>query len=263
MTRKLARAAGSVSAYTTLLCAVLAILILPVHSIVKPDFHVPQTYVQSDKLNVSSAPSADETVVPSLSQEEEIVVSPLLTSPSDPQKISGATLASPSVYLFGEPEKQAFLEKNQLLFQGPLPESKLNPAPGLFACSYNPTVEEYQMLLYCIDFETRSGCLEHRIMIAEVIMNRVQGPGFGNTLKEILTNPGQFDPMVNWDKRGDWTPLADTVTAANMVLSGCAPDHAQGATYFCNPYIVGEGNWFDKNLQVIREIEGHRFYKPY
>jgi len=192
----------------------------------------------------------------------------LLFPISNPVLISGTVQNSFLSQLFGEaseeeaalpsPEQDGANSKEEI--GEALPKDEI---PDLFPCPYQPTQEEYEMLLYCVDHETRSGSLKHRILIAEVVMNRVLGPKFGSTMKEILTKKGQFDVMVHWESRGDWVPKEDTVTAVNMVLSGVAPDYADGAVYFCNPYIVGEGNWFDRTLQVICEIEGHRFYKPY
>ncbi len=270
MTRKLAVGAEKTSVPITLLCAVLAILILPVHSNTSPHALQFDSYVQETPTEFA----LKETVESVTYQDAK----PLLQNASDPAHISGTAEGAISSYLFGVAKSESVFENplisheplpnarpsdGEHLFDSPMPSHVTNPAPGLYACHYNPTKIEYQMLLYCVDHETRSGSLDHRILIAQVVMNRVQGPKFGSTIEEILMKDGQFDVMVNWESRDNWLPKEDTVKAVDAVLNGCAPDLAQGAVYFCNPTIVGANNWFDQNLMVVCEIEGHRFYKPY
>ena len=134
-------------------------------------------------------------------------------------------------------------------------------ASGLFEVTYSVSPEEYEMLLYCVDHETRSGSLRHRVLITQVILNRVQGEKFPFTVQEVLMAPAQFDVMPFYPERGDWTPSEAARQAVDLVLSGQSPDIARGARYFCNPSIVGEGNWFDTSLTLVCEIEGHRFYR--
>ncbi|MBQ4037526.1 MAG: cell wall hydrolase [Clostridia bacterium] len=143
----------------------------------------------------------------------------------------------------------------------PLAGTAALPAAGLFEITYSVTPEEYEMLLYCVDHETRSGSLRHRVLITQVILNRVQGEKFPFTIAEVLMAPAQFDVMPFYPERGDWTPSEAARQAVDLVLSGESPDIARGARYFCNPYIVGEGNWFDASLTLVCEIEGHRFYR--
>jgi spore germination cell wall hydrolase CwlJ-like protein len=185
----------------------------------------------------------------------------MLDQENDPSEISGINKGSLSAALFGSaPEKtndSARASLSSMVLSSHLSADEL----GKFDIRYELTPEEYQMLLYCVDFETRSGSLEHKMLIAQVVMNRVQGERFAFTVEEVLMAPNQFDVMPFFESRGDWTPTDVTVQAVNSVLSGESPDYAQGALYFCNPYLVGEDNWFDASLQVVCEIEGHRFYK--
>lgn len=129
-----------------------------------------------------------------------------------------------------------------------------------YTVSYSASDEEFEMLLYCLDHETH-GSVEHRVMIAQVILNRVSSPRFPSTIKEVLNAPNQFNGMAGFDAREGWTPSDNAVTAARMVLENRSPDLARGAIYFCNPSVVGESNWFDQALIPLTEIEGHRFYK--
>jgi hypothetical protein len=190
----------------------------------------------------------------------------LLEEKTNPHYISGVNKVSSVSSLYGAaPEHALNLTANSsqstlssLVLASRLDSSEL----GYYQVDYDITPEEYELILYCIDHETRSGSMEHRTLIAQVIMNRVKSSRFPNTIAEVLWADNQFDPMEKYEERkGNYTPKESTRQVVEMVLSGQSPDYAQGAIYFCNPYIVGEDNWFDRTLTVVCEIEGHRFYK--
>ncbi len=248
MTKKLAELSGSVSVLSASLILVLAILISPSKL---PEIRVPE---------VHRAP--EEVVAPLELASYDSGVSKTAPIPAETDlsaelnEIYGVASGSMSKSVFGLSENASRRDRN--LISSVLAVSQSVPN---FSVNVSVTPEEYELLLYCVGHETRSGSLPHKILITEVIFNRVQGPRFGSTVRDVILSPGQFDVMVNYQGWGDWTPDSTTVEAVNLVLSGSAPNYSEGAIYFCNPYIVGEGNWFDMKLQAICEIEGHRFYK--
>ena len=248
MTKKLPGLSGSVSVLSASLILVLAFLISPSHL---PEIRVPKVHrAQNLDTAPTEAVSYDQGVAKTAPVPAENVLS------AKPNEIYGVNTGSMSNTVFGLSEQIA-QGSNQT-------ESAVLAASRSvenFAVTVSVTPEEYDLLLYCVGHETRSGSLSHKILITEVIFNRVQGPKFGSTVRDVILSPGQFDVMVGYRGWGNWTPDPTTVEAVNLVLSGSAPNYSEGAVYFCNPYIVGEGNWFDRCLQVICEIEGHRFYK--
>ncbi|MBR2634132.1 MAG: cell wall hydrolase [Clostridia bacterium] len=182
---------------------------------------------------------------------------------TDPADISGVIGGSFAASLYGAAlsveQNWTPITLSNLVLAGKVAPEEL----GKFDIRYTLTAEEYDMLLFCVDHETRNGSLEHKSLIAQVVMNRVQGQRFPFTVRDVLMAPHQFDVMPWYENRSpDWVPSQVTRNAVDWVLSGTSPDFAQGAVYFCNPYIVGEGNWFDTALTAICEIQGHRFYKP-
>ena len=258
ITKKIAGRTGSVLAIVFGMILVLVTLVSS-ESLSFPPLHFALSESETASLSAPSGteemPNAEEGGAPArLSMPTELE--------SDPEKISGLNAASFSASLYGaaaehtqEPRKRTL---SSLVLAQYLPERDL----GTFAITYQVTPEEYEMLLYCVNTETRNGSLTHRILITQVIMNRVQGQRFPFTVAEVLNAPNQFDVMPFFAERGEeWEPLDLTRQAVDLVLSGAAPDYAQGALYFCNPYLVGEGNWFDTALQTVCELEGHRFYK--
>ena len=249
MTRKLAEFSGSISVLSASLVLILAILIPP--------------FSQSSTIKV---PSHTRTGEVSLEQTEEAPEPSLARTAPIPEKedlspeineIYSAPAASLSYAVYGLNE-EAEAQKNAKWTSSVL---AANQSVSHFSVTAPVTSEEYDLILYCVGHETRSGSLSHKVLITEVIFNRVQGAGFGSTVKDVVLSPGQFNVMDHYQGFGDWTPDETTVQAVNLVLSGSAPDYAQGAVYFCNPYLVGEGNWFDMTRPVVCEIEGHRFYK--
>ena len=241
MIRKFLHRKGNALISLAVLFAVFSFMVLPLSAAVSGEERMLAFFEQKKSLSVLQTEDREEFLLP---------------LESDPVEISKTAPGSLVTVLFGE----SIVKDAELL--PPVLEEEQEEVK-LFACPYTPTPEEYEMLLYCIDHETVSGSLRHRILIAQVIFNRVLGPKFGSTVKEILTKKGQFSVMTRWENREGWIPKEDTIKAVDYVLSGCSPDIADGAVYFCNPYIVGEGNWFDTTLQVVCELEGHRFYKPY
>lgn len=191
----------------------------------------------------------------------------------DPAEMFGLAKASYSAVLYGvadptvktDSESDAIEEETQqmnLNSQGAFCDTEAEmDLENFYRVDFEMSAEEYDMLLFCVDHEAKGGVLKHRMMVTQVILNRVASPRFPNTLGEVLNTPGQFDVMPWYENRGDWTPTETTVQAVNNVLSGLSYDMVCGSLYFCNPYIVGEGNWFDTNLEAVAEIEGHRFYR--
>ena len=248
MTKKLAELSGSVSVLSASIILVLAVLISPIHfPSIRFSHSVSHVYAESAVKEEAriERPITETTPIPDSK-----------TIKSSHKEILGETESSFSGVVFGLSEDA--VQTNRTMISSVL---AVNQSVPNFAVTASVTPEEYELILFCVGHETRSGSLPHKILITEVIFNRVQGPKFGATVKDVVLSPGQFDVMVDYQGWGDWVPDETTLQAVNLVLSGSAPDYAEGAVYFCNPYIVGEGNWFDMTREVVCEIEGHRFYR--
>ena len=257
MTRRLAGLTGAVTAFSVGMILIFSLMVSSTSTLFSDlRFHLSEKETEiTQEMTAEASESADESALTApLSLPTELA--------ADPSKISGLNKAAFSSVLYGsriptEKAEPVISTLTSLVLADHLPERDL----GVFDITYEITPEEYEMLLFCVEFETRSGSVEHKALIAQVIMNRVQGKRFPSTVAEVLFAPNQFDVMPKWESRGEWTPSERTYEAVDLVLSGNCPDYAQGALYFCNPYIVGEGNWFDTSLTTICEIQGHRFYK--
>ena len=115
------------------------------------------------------------------------------------------------------------------------------------------TEEEFYFISSVVEAESdRSESLEGRILIAEVILNRVNSPLFnGDTITEILTASGQFSTVVNGHSVTERTDLSDqaVIIAVQEIENGTAPEvlffNCIGYNYG-TPYGDGaiDGNYF-------------------
>lgn len=247
MTKKLAGLTGTVSAFSASIILIFAFLVSPVRLSFHPDpFSIPvKEALRADSgFSVVEAPETEP-------------LSEVFSGVADYAEIFGLTKKSPSFSMLGVAAELKSEKLNSIDFS--VMAAKVDA--DLFEVTIPVTAEEREMILYCVDHEASIGSVEHRILIAQVILNRAQGPRFPSTVSGVLSAWKQFDGMVGYEDREGWTPSEWTVRAVDLVLSGKSPDHSCGALYFCNPTIVGEDNWFDNCLQAVCEIEGHRFYK--
>ena len=104
--------------------------------------------------------------------------------------------------------------------------------------------------------------LRGRILIAEVILNRVNSPLFaGDTISEILTAPGQFSTVVNGHAVVSSTALSDqaVIEAIREIETGAAPNvlffNCIGYNYG-NPYRnpdTADGNYGGNYFMTLEE----------
>lgn len=122
---------------------------------------------------------------------------------------------------------------------------------------------EYDTLLRIVEAEATGEDLEGKMLIANVILNRVADERFPDTIEEVvwqqIGGAAQFQPTV--DGRINTVEIsAQTIEAVDRVLAG--EDASQGALYFMardasDSTSVG---WFDKALIPLFQHGGHEYY---
>lgn len=119
---------------------------------------------------------------------------------------------------------------------------------------------DYQVLLKIVQAEAGICDAKGRILVANVIMNRVRDKQFPNTVTEVVYQSGQFSPVS--DGRINQVEVTDlTVECVNRALAG--EDYSQGALYFMNrgrsqTRAIG---FFDSKLTYLFTHDGHEFFK--
>ena len=131
-------------------------------------------------------------------------------------------------------------------------------------------VDDRDYLIRTIAFEASGEPVMAKIAVAYVVLNRKKSGRWGDSIRSVVTHPGQFEPWTT--RRTEIEELSpddpryqSAATIADAVLSGQTPDPTAGATYFLNPTIVRERR--DGELPPWARGEGlpigsHTFYFP-
>jgi N-acetylmuramoyl-L-alanine amidase len=125
---------------------------------------------------------------------------------------------------------------------------------------------DYNALLRIVEAEATGEDLKGKILVGNVIMNRVSSDKFPDTVEEVILQKVeghvQFSPTA--DGRYQNVQITDeTVEAVDHVLAG--EDYSQGALFFSARDKADPDNmsWFDNNLKWLFIYGGHEFYTLY
>lgn len=128
---------------------------------------------------------------------------------------------------------------------------------------YNLSEEDYQVLLQIVEAEAGCEDIKGKMLVAGVVMNRVESSQFPDTVKEVVYQKehgvAQFSPVANG--RLGRTDISDeTKEAVKRVLYG--EDITEGALYFASrkyadPELM---KWFDNSLTLLFSYGGHEFF---
>ncbi len=99
-----------------------------------------------------------------------------------------------------------------------------------------------------------------KLLVANVILNRVRSKKFPSTIKRVVFSPRQFSPISD----GAYSRAVvtkDTRKAVDEALHGI--DGSKGALYFMDRRYSDSSNiaWFDRSLTWLFQYRGHEFYK--
>ncbi|MGN1140519.1 MAG: cell wall hydrolase [Oliverpabstia sp.] len=124
--------------------------------------------------------------------------------------------------------------------------------------------KDYENLLAIVEAEAGGEDLEGRIMVANVILNRVANEQFPNDVTSVIWDRSggspQFSPTA--DGRIYTVTISDTTReAVNRAIDG--EDLSQGALYFISKNHADSENvdWFDKHLTFLFQHGQHSFYE--
>lgn len=128
---------------------------------------------------------------------------------------------------------------------------------------YDITEEDYKTLLKIVEAEAGGEDTTGKLLVANVVLNRVNSSKFPDTITEVVYQRSekttQFSPVSSG--RIDRVKISeDTVDAVNMALKGV--DESQGALYFAaRKYAENDKmKWFDRCLTKLFAHGGHEFF---
>ena len=123
--------------------------------------------------------------------------------------------------------------------------------------------DDYYALLQIVEAEATGQDIKSKILVANVVLNRVADPHFPDTPYEVIwenvNGVPQFSPT--YDGRIYTCEITEeTIEAVGRALSG--EDYSQGALYFIARSSAESHNveWFDKSLKKLFEYDGTEFY---
>ncbi len=123
--------------------------------------------------------------------------------------------------------------------------------------------EDYNNLLRIVEAEAGGEDEKGKILVANVVINRVMDEDFPDSITEVIfqkeNGVTQFSPVSN-GRIYKVSVSEETVEAVNKALGG--EDYSQGALYFAARKYANSDNmrWFDESLEFLFEHGGHEFF---
>lgn len=116
--------------------------------------------------------------------------------------------------------------------------------------------DDYNCLLRIVEAEAGNQGMVGKILVANVILNRVASGKFPNRIQTVVFEANQFSPID--DGRYYTVDVSsETVEAVNRALDG--EDYSGGALYFTAFY--DEDSWFARDLTLLFREGDHWFYR--
>ena len=125
------------------------------------------------------------------------------------------------------------------------------------------TRQEYEDLLRIVEAEAGGEDKMGKMLVANVIINRVEDDRFPDTVSQVIFQQIDGTPQFSPISDGRFYQVSisqETVEAVNAVLSG--EDNSRGALYFAARKTADPQNmkWFDDNLTRLFAYGGHEFF---
>ena len=123
--------------------------------------------------------------------------------------------------------------------------------------------EEIRLIKNTVHWESRGEDEKGQILVANVILNRLNSPHHPNSITDVILHPGAFTVTQRPDFHKA-QPSQLTISAVQQALSGT--DHSQGATFFRSLTGISPDVWHERATaegRLVRLFDhgNHRFYK--
>ncbi len=124
--------------------------------------------------------------------------------------------------------------------------------------------EDLEMLLRIVEAEAGNQDEEGKLLVANVVLNRVESEKFPDTVTEVVLQKEngvcQFSPVSN---RTLWTVKVSEETECAVERALMGEDISDGALYFAAREYADSDKmkWFDNHLTFLFKHGGHEFFK--
>lgn len=121
------------------------------------------------------------------------------------------------------------------------------------------TEDDYEVLLRIVEAEAGGEDIIGKMLVANVVLNRLEIGFGGDTITDVVFYKGQFTPAMT-GKIFRVTVSEETIEAVERVMDG--EDHSEGAIYFMARKLASKKGirWFDKNLKFLFKHGCHEFF---
>lgn len=116
------------------------------------------------------------------------------------------------------------------------------------------------ILLRIVEAEATGEDIKGKMLVANVILNRVNSKKFPDNVEDVVFAKRQFSPIRD-GRYYRVTITKETKEAVERVLNG--EDESKGALYFMSRRQASPSNvrWFDRDLTWLLEYGTHEFFK--
>ncbi len=120
--------------------------------------------------------------------------------------------------------------------------------------------DDMNLFYHIVEAEAGGEDIKGRILVANVILNRVKSSKFPNTLKGVVYQGKQFSPTFD-GRLWKVSVSSGTKSAVQRALDG--EDYSQGAFYFMERSLAASSasSWFDRSLTRLFRHGCHEFFK--
>ena len=246
-------------------CATLA-MILAVGTKVAEFGPRSQVYAASDKENRSADAWTD---LGSVEYDLPTGIAGMVTSVADtPSAGTSVTRIGTSCerVMVGQRVKQIKGNVDELNVGDSMADTVASLDAAAVSMSANPKImsdADYDNLLHIVEAEAGTEDIKGRVLVANVIMNRIKYPEFPNNATDVLwqyiDGVAQFSPVAD-GRISEVVPTNETKEAVKQALEGV--DYSEGALFFIQKSAAAKNNirWFDKNLKKLFKHGVHEFY---
>ena len=120
--------------------------------------------------------------------------------------------------------------------------------------------DDYQVLLRIVQAEAGVCDEKGKILVANVVLNRVKSQEFPDSVRSVVYEPSQFSPVSD-GSINSVKVTEETKECVNRALEG--EDYSDGALYFMNRRGSRSRavSWFDSHLTNLFRHQNHEFFK--
>nr|WP_068138719.1 cell wall hydrolase [Limnochorda pilosa] len=118
------------------------------------------------------------------------------------------------------------------------------------------TAADRHLLAWLVYWEARGEPFEGQVAVAAVVLNRVRHPDFPDSIRGVVFQPGQFQPLDTHRYSASAQIPPNIYQAVDLALGGSDP--SMGALFFYNPRLTRNPSFW-AGRPVVRKIGNHVF----